>query len=257
MYAVQKFLKTKSFGFLFRISAWQVVLKSRHFNYVMHSSVSFWILMKCTVLSSPFNISNAAFSVLFSTPSTLFLRLPFVMFQVDSSRASRLLPHCFVIRGGIRPREESLRLVPVQSSGPAGEEDRRESGEILQLLRQHVPDGLQAASKEGRRYHLWSHTQMGMCSLNMWAGFWQKRQWWTGLIDLADWIYLDEVVWMLPRTAVLGLPVFFYSPYRVQPCMIYKSVLPLGCPGIKRVELQTSCRSLIPHHSEFSTFKLS
>ena len=82
----------------------------------------------------------------------IFLCLPGHWLQVDPSRAGRLLPHRVVVRRGVRPGEESLRLVPVQSAGPAGEEDGREPGEVLQLLRQHVQDGLQAAAEEGRRY---------------------------------------------------------------------------------------------------------
>jgi len=74
-----------------------------------------------------------------------------LLFQVDSSGTGRFLPHGVLLRGGVRPGEEVLRLVPVQSAGPAGEEDGRESGEILQLLRQHVQGGLQAACQEGRR----------------------------------------------------------------------------------------------------------
>lgn len=61
-----------------------------------------------------------------------------IMFKVDSSRTGRFLPHSVVIWGGVRPREENLRLVPVQSTGPTGEKDGREFGEILQLLCQHV-----------------------------------------------------------------------------------------------------------------------
>ncbi len=78
---------------------------------------------------------------------------------MDSSWTGGFLSHRVVVWGRLWPGEENLRLVPVQSTGPTGEKDGRESGEILQLLRQHVQDGLQAASQEGRRYaHTLTHT---------------------------------------------------------------------------------------------------
>lgn len=74
------------------------------------------------------------------------------LLKVESSGAGRLLPHGVVLRSGLRPQQEGLRLGPLQSTGPAGEEDRPEPGQVLLLLHQHVQNSLQTAPTGGRRY---------------------------------------------------------------------------------------------------------